>query len=37
LPSISRTTPTIEAIYGAASLLSRTLAAQRGRLRIEPA
>jgi 2-dehydropantoate 2-reductase len=30
-------TPTIEAIYGAASLLSRTLAAQRGRLRIEPA
>jgi len=29
-------TPTIEAIHAASSLLARTLAAQRGRLRIEP-
>ena len=29
-------TPTIAAIYGATSLLQRTLAAQRGRLRVEP-
>ena len=29
-------TPTIEAIYAATTLLSRTLAAQHGRLRIEP-
>jgi 2-dehydropantoate 2-reductase len=30
-------TPAIDAIYAATSLLARTLAAQRGRLRIEPA
>jgi len=29
-------TPTIDAIHAATSLLARTLAAQRGRLRIEP-
>jgi len=29
-------TPTIEAIHAASSLLARTLAAQRGRLRVEP-
>jgi 2-dehydropantoate 2-reductase len=29
-------TPTIEAMYAATSLLARTLAAQRGRLRVEP-
>jgi 2-dehydropantoate 2-reductase len=29
-------TPTIEAVYAATSLLARTLAAQRGRLRVEP-
>ncbi len=29
-------TPTIEAVYAAASLLSRTLAAQRGALRVQP-
>ena len=29
-------TPTIEAIYAATSLLQRSLAAQRGRLHIEP-
>jgi 2-dehydropantoate 2-reductase len=30
-------TPTIEAIHAATSLLSRTLSAQKGRLRVEPA
>jgi len=30
-------TPTVEAIYAITSLLSRSLSAQRGRLRIEPA
>ena len=30
-------TPTIEAVYAATSLLGRSLAAQQGRLRIEPA
>ncbi|MCU0772916.1 MAG: 2-dehydropantoate 2-reductase [Ideonella sp.] len=29
-------TPTIEAVYAATSLLARTLATQRGRLRVEP-
>jgi 2-dehydropantoate 2-reductase len=29
-------TPTIEAVYAAASLLARTLAAQRGRLALQP-
>jgi hypothetical protein len=30
-------TPTISAIHAATSLLSRTLSAQKGRLRVEPA
>ena len=33
---VGRPTPTIEAVYAMASLLNRTLAAQKGRLAIQP-